>query len=195
MMKPSTGGRRGWEEWICICRLELGAAALTAFFSLAGCTALQEQIASVEHQQAAEHLARGKTFFTAGNYEGAFAENQKVYTDGQGSADVALFNLGLISAYSLNPKKDYPKALQFFVTLVRDYPNSLLAEQSRVWIHVLEEHQKIVEERRKLAETKRALNREREILSQEQERLKYIIEKSRQVDIEIEKRRRRTLMR
>jgi hypothetical protein len=33
------------------------------------------------------------------------------------------------------------------------------------------------------------------LLSQEREKLKYMIEKSRQVDIEIEKRRRRTLMR
>jgi hypothetical protein len=183
-----------WKQLARVCPLCLGAAALTAFFSLAGCTTAWDGLKTLEHRETAEHFDRSKKFFTAGNYEGAFRENKEALTDGQGPADVALFNMGLISAYSLNPKKDYPTALHFFRTLVHDYPHSLLVEQSKVWIHVLEEHQKIAEEKVKLAKQKRALTRERELLNQEQEKLKYMIEKSRQVDIEIEKRRRRTLM-
>jgi outer membrane protein assembly factor BamD (BamD/ComL family) len=184
-----------WGKLARVYPLYLGTAALTAFFSLAGCTTGWEGLKNVEYQKTDEHFDRSKKFFTAGNYEGAFRESKKVLADGRGPADVALFNMGLISAYSLNPKKDYPTALRYFRTLVQDYPNSLLVEQSKVWIHVLEEHQKIAAEKVKLAEQKRTLTRERELLSQEREKLKYMIEKSRQVDIEIEKRRRRTLMR
>jgi predicted dithiol-disulfide oxidoreductase (DUF899 family) len=75
---------------------------------------------------------------------------------------------------------------------VNQYPHSALAEEAKVWIQVLEEHQKITDERHKFLEEKRNLTREREILSQERERLKYTVEKSRQLDIEIEKRRRQS---
>jgi len=100
--------------------------------------------------------------------------------------------MGLISAYSLNPNKDYPKALAFFRKVVKDYPQGALTEQAKVWIQVLDEHQKIVDEKEQLIEEKRAFTRERELLSQEKARLKNMVEKSRQVDIEIEKRRRQT---
>ena len=124
--------------------------------------------------------------------------------DEEGGHDVALFNMGVISAYSLNPKKDYPRALTSFKTLVNQHPQSPLTKQAEVWIQVLEEHQKIAnekqklaEERQKLVEEKRSLTREkeafsrdREALSQEREKLKYTVEKSRQLDMEIEKRRR-----
>ncbi len=61
-----------------------------------------------------------------------------------------------------------------------------MVEPAKTWITVLEEHQKIADE-------KRSLTKEREALVQEKDKLKYTIEKSRQVDIEIEKRRRGTL--
>ena len=44
-----------------------------------------------------------------------------------------------------------------------------------------------------MADEKRTTTKERESLMQEKEKLKYTIEKSRQVDVEIEKRRRGTL--
>jgi hypothetical protein len=44
-----------------------------------------------------------------------------------------------------------------------------------------------------MSEEKRLLVRERESLVQEKEKLKYANEKARQVDVEIEKRRRETL--
>ena len=194
-MTHSNRDRGMWKELDKIFPLHLGlAAALTAVLSFAGCTTAWEELMNVDHQRTADHFDRSKKFFTAGNYDGAFRENQKVLADGQGSPDVALFNMALISAYSLNPKKDYPTALHFFRALAQDYPHSPLVEQSRVWIQVLEEHQKIAAEKLKLTEEKRALTRQREMLSEEREKLKYTIEKSRQVDIEIEKRRRRTLM-
>jgi hypothetical protein len=144
-----------------------------------------------------EHFERSESFFAQERYEEAFKENQKVISEGRKEVDGALFNMGVILAYSHNPKKDYAKALSYFGQVVSDYPRSPKAEPARAWIEVLEEHQKILEEKQKLREEKRtvakekeALAREKELLSQEKEKLKQMAEKSRQVDIEIEKRRR-----
>lgn len=121
-----------------------------------------------------------------GQFEAAYNENEKILQDGRGAPDVALFNMGMISAYSANPKKNYARALSSFRTLVKNYPQSQMVEPAKTWIQVLEEYQKLTEE-------KRLLIRDREALTQEKERLKYTIERSRQVDVEIEKRRREAL--
>jgi outer membrane protein assembly factor BamD (BamD/ComL family) len=182
----------------------LAAATLGAVLSLAGCATIQESPKDLESKKKPDQFERAQNLFTQGNYEAALNENQRVLADEEGGHDVALFNMGVISAYSLNPKKDYPRALTSFKTLVNQHPQSPLTKQAEVWIQVLEEHQKIAnekqklaEERQKLVEEKRSLTREkeafsrdREALSQEREKLKYTVEKSRQLDMEIEKRRR-----
>ena len=177
----------------------LKAGALTAVVWLIGCATIGEQMPQKEAQPhkeiQPEYLEHSKTLFAEGKYEAALQENQNALAQAKGAPDAALFNMGLISAYSQNPKKDYPKALQSFKALVAQHPRSRYAEQGKVWIQVLEEHQKVTDERQKLVEEKRALTRERELLSQERERLKYTAEKSRQLDLDIEKRRRKSLNR
>ncbi len=124
--------------------------------------------------------------FSHGQYEAAYIENQKILQEGRGAPDMALFNMGMISAHSANPKKNYPRALSSFRTLVVEYPQSTMIEPAKTWIQVLEEYQK-------LADEKRVLMREREALVQEKDKLRYSVERSRQVDVDIEKRRRDTL--
>ena len=161
---------------------------------LGSCKTVQvEPTAAPEKIVKADPFAHANSLFYQGNYEGALKENQRILTEKKAPPDVALFNIGLISAYSSNPKKDYQRALNSFKTLAQQYPSSRLAEQAKIWIQVIEEHQRLADERQKLVEEKRVLTRDREILSQEREKLKYIAEKSRQVDLEIEKRRRQTL--
>jgi tetratricopeptide (TPR) repeat protein len=186
-------------------RSVIAAAILGAAFSLAGCATMRESLKGLEDETKPDEFARAKAFLTEGNYEAAFKENQRILAEGNGAPDVALFNMGLIWA-SLNPKKDYPRALTSFKTLVNQHPHSAFAEQSKIWIQVLEEHQKLanekqkliderqklVDDRQKLVEEKRTSTREREALSQEREKLKYTLEKSRQLDMQIEKRRRQT---
>jgi tetratricopeptide (TPR) repeat protein len=174
----------------------ISAAALIASVWIIGCSTIGEQNPSgpVSATQP-DYLDRSKALLSEGKYEAAIQENQKALAQGQRSPDAALFNMGLISANSQNPKKDYPKALQSFKALVAQHPRSPFTEQGKVWIQVLEEHQKVTDERQKLVEEKRALTRERELLSQERERLKYTAEKSRQLDLDIEKRRRKSLNR
>ena len=135
------------------------------------------------------------------NFDQALKENQKVLAEGKGQPDVALFNIGVISAHSANPKKDYSRALLSFRTLVKTIP-AVRARSRRSGSEALEQIQKATEEGHKLAEDKRALARERDQLAQErtqltQERnkLMYAVEKSRELDAEIEKRRKQSLKR
>ena len=166
-------------------------ATLSAFFFFFGCTTVRQNTRDPESDRS-DQFVLAKLLFKEGYYEAAMKENQKLLSEGKAPGDMALYNIGLISACSLNPKKDYLQALDTFQKLVSQYPHSSFAEEAKVWIQVLEDHQKIADERQKFLEEKRNLTREREILSQEREKLKYTVEKSRQLDIEIEKRRRQT---
>jgi hypothetical protein len=130
--------------------------------------------------------ARGLIVQTPTNFETALKQNQAALAARQGPPDVALYNIGVILAHQSNPKRDPAKALYSFRTLLSDHPRSAYAEQSKTWIQVLDQQQK-------LAEEKRALAREKEMLLQERQKLTYANEKSQQLDIEIEKRRRQLL--
>jgi hypothetical protein len=164
--------------------------ALFGFVLLSGCASILGgpvlPIPEAKKPPAPLPFEQSTTLFSQGQYEAAYNENQKILQDGRGAPDVALFNMGMISAHSGNPKKNYPRALSSFRTLVKDHPQSPMAEPAKTWIQVLEEYQKMADE-------KRTMTREREALMQEKDKLKYTIEKSRQVDVEIEKRRRETL--
>ena len=137
-----------------------------------------------------------------GSFDQALRENQKVLAENKGQKDIALYNIGVFSADSANPKKDYFKALNSFKTLVKDHPASPRAEPAKIWIQAIELNYKNLEEAQKLAEEKRtvarerdALAREREQLTQERNKLNYAIEKSRELDANIEKRRKQSLKR
>src|SRR5262245_24370653 len=129
------------------------------------------------------------------NFDQALRDNQKVLADGKGQPDAALYNIGVSWANSANPKKDYFKALNSFKTLVKDYPTSPRAEPAKIWIQAIELNYKNLEEGQKLADEKRAVARERDQLmkerdqlAQERNKLNYAIEKSRELDAEIEMR-------
>ena len=127
------------------------------------------------------------------NFETALKENQAALAERNGAPDVALYNIGVILAHPSNPKKDPTKALQAFKTLAAEPPHSSFAELAKTWIQVLEQQHRLTEERQQLAEKRRALSRERSILIQERERLNYANEKSQQLDMEIERKRRQIL--
>jgi len=126
-----------------------------------------------EHGQARESLLRAQKLLAQGDYEAALKENQKALSlsGNRLPGDEALFNMGLIYAHSGNPKKDYGKSLSFLRKLLKDYPQSPRAERTKIWIEMLQENQK---------------------LSQAVEELNRAIEKSKQVDIEIEEKKRET---
>jgi tetratricopeptide (TPR) repeat protein len=124
-----------------------------------------------EWEQAREPFLLSEKLLSEGNYEGALKENQRILSaSGQNPpGDGALFNLGLILAHPGNMKKDYAKSLALFRRLLKDHPGSPWAEQAKTWVGVLQENEK---------------------LSRSIEELSVVIEKSKQVDIEIEEKKR-----
>lgn len=171
-------------------QLLYGTAAAVVCFPLISCTSITETVQGPGSERV-NHPSIITT--TPANFEVALRENQAALAADKMAPDVALYNTGFLLAHSANPKRDYPKAILSFQSLVAEHPRSSLLEPAKTWIQVLEQQQKVAEERRKLAEEKRALDREREMLSQERQKLNYATEKSRQLDLEIEKRRRQSL--
>jgi hypothetical protein len=141
----------------------------------------------LDHETAAsDRLHRAQRLLAEGNYDSAFKENESalLLADRKPPGDQALFNMGRIAAASKNAGRDYSGALIHFDRLIREYPQSPLIEQARLWVEVLQEHQKVGQEKKALVQEKMALTRE-------QEKLNQSVEKSRKVDIEIEQKRRK----
>jgi tetratricopeptide (TPR) repeat protein len=124
-----------------------------------------------EWEQAREPFLLSQKLLAEGNHEGALMENQRILSlSGQNPpADEALFNMGLIHAHPGYGKRDYTKSLALFKRLIKDHPRSPWAEQAKTWVGVLQENEK---------------------LSHSIEELSRVIEKSKQVDIEIEEKKR-----
>ena len=157
-----------------------GIFVLTLLF--AGCT------------RSLQHLAQSSLDFPPqmvmenGNYAGFLAENKRrLEKCGVGmGCDVALFNLGFIHAYSQSPYHDPAKALQYFGELLKKYPHSPWAFQGQVWIALINENLALDETRRRLQADLRT--REATIRS-----LQKRLNRSRDIDIEMEKKERELL--
>ena len=134
-----------------------------------------------EEDELREQLTRSKKLLAKGDYEGFLRENQKVLSlsGNRPPGDEALLNLGFAFVHPGNPKKDYGKSLGFFTKLVKDYSQSPLAEQAKIWIEILQENERLGQMNEKLTQTNQKLNE--------------MIEKSKQIDIEIEERKREKL--
>jgi hypothetical protein len=123
-------------------------------------------------------LADARRLLAAGDYQSALRINETVLKTSAGKppADEALFNIGIIFAHPGNRNRDYQRSIVSFRRLVKEYPQSALADQASIWAGVLEENIKL---RRSSSEAQ-----------QENARLKQIIEKSKAVDIQMEEKKR-----
>lgn len=160
-------------KFFCFCTAGL------IFFLLSGCMTFKKEFNQSTSQEvtpekvskqedsakpACEFLLRSKKLWQRGDYAGSLKESQKVLSlPGKNSPkDQALFQLGLIYAHVDNPHKNFPKALVYFQKVIKDYPKSPLVEEARGWAGVL----------------------------QENEKLSQVIEKTKQVDIAVEEKKR-----
>jgi hypothetical protein len=166
-----------------------GAAALIFLLSASSCSTVRELVQG----DGSDGTAQTRAVHTPANFERALKENQTAVAEGKIAPDLGLFNNGVILAHPANPKKDYPRAIRSFRTLLKEHPRSAFVEQSKTWLQVLELQQELAAEKQRLTEEKRALIRDREALLQERQQLDYATQKSLQLDLEIEKRRRRSL--
>ncbi len=79
------------------------------------------------------------------NFEEAALENLKIVEEfgTKKPADEALYKLGLIYAHVDNPAKDYKKSKIYFHVLTTQFPNSVYAEEARVWLGLFDTLEKI----------------------------------------------------
>jgi tetratricopeptide (TPR) repeat protein len=138
-----------------------------SFSGCAGCATLKDREAK---RKARESLVTAQRYVDQGDYEEALKENQRVLSlyDHVPPGDEALFNTALLYAHPGYPKRDYRKSLDLFKRLVKMFPQSPLAGHAKVWIGILQENER--------------LNRDIGGLNK-------TIRKSKQVDIEIDKKR------
>ncbi len=148
-------------------------------FSLLGCMTFNKEFTSGPSQEvsrdksyspeesikpACDRLLRSKKLFHLGDYAGSLKESQRILSlPGKNSLkDQALFQMGLIYAHVDNPQRDSGKALDSFKKIIKDYPKSPLADEAKVWVGMLQENVK----------------------------LSQVIEKTKQVDISVEEKKR-----
>lgn len=124
-----------------------------------------------------------------GDYEGFLAENQKIIRECNENADCdeALFNLGFVYSYPRSPYYSKARGLEYFDRLVQTYPRSVWAYQARAWAEII----------RKSGSTgvKKQKDLREELKSREAaiEDLQKKLDRSRDVDIEVEKKERQLL--
>ena len=153
------------------------------------------------------HITMAHKFLEEGNYEESVRESQKALflSANESPGDEALLNIALVYANPANPRKDYAQSVMSLTMLTKDYPNSPLAAQARVWAEVLQENaklkrssQEVLQENAKLKRSSQEahhevvkLKRSSQEVLQENAKLKRVIEESKKVDLEITEMRRK----
>ncbi len=108
------------------------------------CAASEAQQSAVVQPRAFVHLERVRVLVNRGDFEGAVKQSQELLSASPNTppGDEALMDLGLISAHYANPKKDYKKAMNYFMRVEKEFPDSPLVEESKVWVSVLRAFEK-----------------------------------------------------
>jgi hypothetical protein len=173
-------------------------------------------------EEARAHLVLGRKYFAEGHLASALKENETVLSlAGRNTPiDEALFSIALIHAQFDNLATDYRKSLLTLRKLINDYPGSLLAQQAKVVMGLIQNYESlnrrvlrlnnIIGELQKAntsseakraeqarsaeqAKTITALTQENENLSLTIERLNTIIDELKKVDIDVDQKKRETV--
>jgi TolA-binding protein len=105
---------------------------------------IQEKMKAQPAEPGNARLRHGQHLLAQGDFQGALQANREVLDQFPRSTpgDVALFNMGLIHIHHTNPKKDIGQAQNNFARLLQEFPDSPRAEETRVWIGILETMEK-----------------------------------------------------
>lgn len=125
-------------------------------------------------------------------------ETQKDQQKLGASADMSptaevLFNTGLNYADPRDPRKDYNKSVAAFKRLLKEHPKSVWADRSHVVLDILQENARLKRQSADGIQETTRLKRQSVDAMQETTRLKQIIEQSKNVDIEIEQKKREAI--
>jgi len=90
------------------------------------------------------HLVNVRSFIDRGDFEGAMKACQEILDRSPKTppGDEALLIMGMLNVYYANPKKDYGKALGYFLRVEREFPASSLVEEAKTWAGVLQAFEK-----------------------------------------------------
>jgi TolA-binding protein len=115
-----------------------------------------------------EELEEAHNLAIKGDYNGALKAYEEVVRvfPGESPGDRALFYMGLICAYPVNPQRNYEKARGYFQRLSRDFPGSPLKEQADVWVSATNELIRYEERVQDLEKTVSVLNKRLNILKE-----------------------------
>jgi hypothetical protein len=154
-------------------------ALLLVIFFLSGCASLPPTL--FQSQQAFPPQKAIQT----GEFRGFLVENQRNLSTcgGWPACDITLFNLGFVYAYPLSPYRDPQKARHYLRELQSRFPQSPWAWQGQVLLAFMNEQVGLEEARRQLRSGLRA--RDAAI-----RKLRGQLDRSREIDLEIEKRER-----
>ena len=149
--------------------------AVMLILGLSGCAALrQEQVEEEKRARASQETTKEEApdpaelrisaaddLLEKGDFEGSLKEDQKALAlaGKQPPGDTALYKMGLIYVHYKNPNKNYEKAKAMFERLVREYPDSRLAEEAKVWAGVLQVIEKLKQVDIDIEERKKELSR------------------------------------
>lgn len=95
---------------------------------ICGCSSLHSGFQGKSSFEEADYL------FSLGNYKAALNKYEQISENNSASRDRALFDMGIIYSYPKNVQKDYPKALECFHKLTKDYPGSAYKHDSEMMI-------------------------------------------------------------
>ncbi len=106
-----------------------------------------------------DHLRRVDGLISRGDFEGAMKESQDILARSPKTppGDEALMDMGLISVHYANPKRDYKKALGYFMRIEKDFPQSPLVEEAKIWTSVLQAFEKAKQVDIEIEEKKKGL--------------------------------------
>jgi outer membrane protein assembly factor BamD (BamD/ComL family) len=126
-----------------------------------GCITINQPRTVVREGEGCDHFERVEGFLSRGDFEGAMKASQDILSNPTitSRADEALLNLGLISAHYANPKKDYKKALGYFMRMEREFPQSSLVDETKIWVSVLQAFEKAKQVDLDIQEKKRGLGK------------------------------------
>ena len=159
------GGKQAtmWKHF-CVC--------LALFVILgwqAGCTAINKIGAN---GMAEQHLAQAEQRLAARDFDGALAESEEVlsWTADRKLRQKALLNMAIVYSHQDSRQRNNEKAAEIFKTLAESNPKTSFADYAEIWISLRQANLELTDENRKL---------------------KQIIEKIKQIDLEIEQKRRK----
>jgi outer membrane protein assembly factor BamD (BamD/ComL family) len=122
---------------------------------------IEKEEKPIEKEEKTASVTETRQIVANKNFTEAVRRNLQILAESgeKKPADEALYNLGLIYAHVDNPAKDYQKSQAYFNELTKQFPDSDLAEEARIWLGLFETIEKIQQIDIEIEQQKKQLTR------------------------------------